>query len=221
MMADPLGARAELRVERDRYTYYRLRRVGSARRRRPGPAAVLAADFAGIATARLCRWRRNAGAGAGTGRLAAAGRAAPEPAVPPGAGDHAGSDRCARGGRSGRHARCHGAARRRPVRGQPAGSDGPGDRPLGAGGPLRLRRRAGAQCENRVQPQPRTVRVPALGTERVRQLPRGAAGDRHRAPGQSGVPRERGDDRPARLREDPPLRWSTPIPWWAPTRTPP
>ena len=43
----------------------------------------------------------------------------------------------------------------------------------------------------RVSPQPRALRVPALGPDRVPQLPRGAAGDRHRPPGQHRVPRAR------------------------------
>ncbi len=48
---------------------------------------------------------------------------------------------------------------------------------------------------HRVRAQPRALRVPALGPERVRQLPRGAAGDRHRAPGEPRVPGARGDER--------------------------
>ena len=50
---------------------------------------------------------------------------------------------------------------------------------------LRAQRRAG------VRAQPGALPVPALGPERVRRLPRRAAGHRHRAPGQPRVPRPR------------------------------
>ena len=41
-----------------------------------------------------------------------------------------------------------------------------------------------------VRAQPRALRVPEVGAAGVRQLPRRAPGDRHRAPGQPGVPRQ-------------------------------
>ena len=43
---------------------------------------------------------------------------------------------------------------------------------------------------DRVRAQPRALRVPALGTAGVPELPRGAARDRHRAPGEPRVPGE-------------------------------
>ena len=49
----------------------------------------------------------------------------------------------------------------------------------------------GAQRRPRVPPQSRALRVPALGPDRVPQLPRRAARDRHRAPGQHRIPRAR------------------------------
>ena len=58
---------------------------------------------------------------------------------------------------------------------------------------LYLQRRA------RVRAQPRALRVPEVGPEGVRQLPRRAAGHRHRAPGQPRVP---GAGRAARAREN-------------------
>ena len=48
--------------------------------------------------------------------------------------------------------------------------------------------RAGAERRPRVPAQPRALRVPALGPERLPQLPRRAARDRHRPPGEHRVP---------------------------------
>ncbi len=53
---------------------------------------------------------------------------------------------------------------------------------------------ARAQRRDRVRAQSRALRVPALGTEGVRQLPRRAAGHRHRPPGEPRVPGARRDD---------------------------
>ena len=50
----------------------------------------------------------------------------------------------------------------------------------------------GAQRRSRISPQSRALRVPPLGADRVPQLPRRAARDRHRAPGQHRIPRARG-----------------------------
>ncbi len=47
------------------------------------------------------------------------------------------------------------------------------------------------QRRARVRAKPRALRVPALGPEGVRQLPRRPAGDRHLPPGQPRVPRPR------------------------------
>ena len=85
--------------------------------------------------------------------------------------------------------------------------------------------RAGAERRPRVPPQPRALRVPALGPDRVPQLPRRAARDRHRAPGEHRVPGPRGLPRRAgrrrrgvsRHRASAPTRtrrWSTASAWW-------
>ena len=83
---------------------------------------------------------------------------------------------------------------------QPADPGRPGDRPLGAGGPVRLALRALLQRRARVRAQPRALRVPEVGPEGVRQLPRRAAGHGHRPPGQPGVPGEGGAARPRERR---------------------
>ena len=67
----------------------------------------------------------------------------------------------------------------------------------------------------RVSAQPRALRVPALGTDRVRELPRRPSRDRHRPPGQHRVPRARGLPRQRRAARPSPI----PIPCSAPTRT--
>ena len=95
-------------------------------------------------------------------------------------------------GRSGGDARRHHRARRRPGPGQPAAAGRTGHRPLGAGRSLRHRQRAGAERRPGVPPQSRALRVPALGPGRLPQLPRRAARDRHRAPGEHRVPGPRG-----------------------------
>ncbi len=94
----------------------------------------------------------------------------------------------------GRHARRHGRPRGRPRPHQPAGAGGARDRPLDPGG--RVRRAPGlpAQRRARVRAQPRALRLPALGTDRLRGLRRGAAEHRHLPPGEPGVPRARGGD---------------------------
>ncbi len=51
---------------------------------------------------------------------------------------------------------------------------------------VRIQRRAGIPTQRRAVP------IPALGTESVSEFPRGAAGYRHRAPGESGIPGARG-----------------------------
>ena len=56
---------------------------------------------------------------------------------------------------------------------------------------LRQRRRIRPQRRARVRAQRRALRVPALGPDGLRPLPRRAAGGRHRPPGEPRVPRER------------------------------
>ncbi len=67
-----------------------------------------------------------------------------------------------------------------------------------------------------VPAQRRALRVPALGPEGLPELPRGAAGHRHRAPGEPGVP-----GAVVLTRRTAATRWRSPTRWWAPTRTPP
>ena len=86
-----------------------------------------------------------------------------------------------------------------------AAGTGPGDRaararrargrPLGPGRLLVDARRAAAEHGDRVQAQPRALRVPEVGHAGVPRLRRRAAGHRHRAPGQPGVPRARASSR--------------------------
>ena len=90
-----------------------------------------------------------------------------------------------------RDARRDGAPGRRPEPREPAAADGTGHRPLGAGRSLRHARRVQPEHRSRVLAQQGALHVPALGPERVRQLPRRAARDGHRAPGEPRVPRAR------------------------------
>ena len=70
-----------------------------------------------------------------------------------------------------------------------------------------VRRRGNSQPGARAQAQRRALRVPALGRAGLRQPAHRSAGQRHRAPDQSRVPRARGvDDRAVLL---------TPTPCWA------
>ena len=132
--------------------------------------------------------------------------------VHPGPGDHAGLHRRAVRGRPGHHARGDGRHGRRPGQDQPAGPGRAGDRPLGDRRRVRHRGRLRAQRGDRVRAQPGALPVPALGADRVRRLQGGAAGHRHRAPGQHRAPGP-GDLHPRTAR---PIR----TPASAPTRTP-
>ena len=78
---------------------------------------------------------------------------------------------------------------RRPGGDQPAGRRRPDHRPLGPG--RRLRQPAGLRDQRRarLRAQRRALRLPALGADRLRQLPGRAAGHRHLPPGQPRVPR--------------------------------
>ena len=91
-------------------------------------------------------------------------------------------------------------AGRRPQEDQPAAAGRAGDRPLGAGG--RVRPGGGLPDQRRagVRAQPRALRLPALGPAGLRRLQGGAAGHRHRPPGQPRIPGAGGDDRRGRRR---------------------
>ena len=73
------------------------------------------------------------------------------------------------------------------------------------------------QRRARVQPQPRALRVPPLGPERLRELPGRAARHRHRPPGEPRVPGPRRLHRAGA--DDGQSRWPIPTRWSAPTRT--
>ena len=136
-------------------------------------------------------------------RWQAAGRAREGDLVHARARPAAGLHRRARRRRPGGDARRGGAPRRRSEEDQPRAAGRAGRRPLGAGRPLRLPRRQGAQRAHRVRAQPRALPVPALGPAGLRQLRGRAAGHGHRAPGESRVPGARGDaqaQRPRALR---------------------
>ena len=178
-----------------------------------GAAAVLAAHPAREPAAARGRGLREGRRHRGAGRVGSGGDARRQrDLVHAGPGAAAGLHRRAVRGRPGGDARRHHRARRRSGARQPAAAGRAGHRPLGAGRSLRHRRRARAERRPRVPAQPRALRVPALGPGRVPQLPRGAARDRHRAPGQHRVPGA------GRLRGR--RRRVSPTPASAPTRTP-
>ena len=211
MPNNSFGAASKLRAGDAEYRYFRLarsRRTASETFRAcPSPprscsriccatktaSAFRAADVEYVARGARRRRQRN--------QLHAGARAA--------AGFHR---RAVRGGPGG-HARRPGRHGRRPQPRQPAAARRPGDRPLRAGGPLRLRGRLRVQRAARVPAQPRALHPAALGPDGVPQFPRGAARYRHRAPGEpgisgaGGVPRRR----PGLPR----------FAWWARTPTPP
>ncbi len=86
-------------------------------------------------------------------------------------------------------ARRHRAARRRSESRESAAAGGARHRSLGAGGLLRPAGCVSAERRARVLAQQRALRVPEVGTGRLRQLPGGAARHRHRPSGQHRVPR--------------------------------
>ena len=91
-------------------------------------------------------------------------------------------------------------ARRRSEARQPAAVGRARHRPLGAGRLLRPVDRLRAEQPARISAQPRALHLPALGPERLQQLPRRPARDRHRPPGERRVPRPRRLPRDARRR---------------------
>ena len=109
--------------------------------------------------------------------------------VSPGAGADAGPHRRARDRRPRGDARRHGGPRRRPRQDQPALAGRSGDRPFGHGRRVRAGGRVRGQRQAGVRAQPGAVRVPALGTDDVSELPRRAARHRDLPPGQPRVPR--------------------------------
>ena len=104
------------------------------------------------------------------GELGRHGAAAEGDLLHAGARPAAGLHRRAVRRRSRRDARRHRRARRRPAEGQPAAAGRARHRSLGAGRSLRHGRRAAAERRARVPPQPRALRVPALGPDGVRNF---------------------------------------------------
>ena len=93
-----------------------------------------------------------------------------------------------------------------------AGAGRSGGRPLGAGRSLRHAAGARSQHGAGIPAQPRALPVPEMGHAGLRDLQGRAAGHRHRASGQSRIPRPTACSRAGR-----PL--SIPTRWSAPTRT--
>ena len=158
-----------------------LHRQGAARERPASQRDGGAASEADVAA--LAAWRPGAGGRRGD-PLHARACAAP------------GLHRRARRRGPGGHARRHGGAGWRPGPHQPARAGQPGHRPQRPGRSLRqlggLRLQRGA----RVRAQRRALPAAALGADGAAGLPRRAARDRHRPPGQPRAPRRGGQ--PAR-----------------------
>ena len=83
---------------------------------------------------------------------------------------------------------CHAQARWRPGKNQSAVAGRAGDRSLFAGRQLRPQGRHGSERADRVPAQQGTLCVSALGPEGFPRVQGGAAGHRHRSPGQPGIP---------------------------------
>ena len=115
---------------------------------------------------------------------------AEEIAYRPGAGADAGLHRRARRRRSGGDAQRGRRRGLRPEQHQSAVAGGSRHRPLGDGRQVRHQQSVRRKRRHRDGAQPRTLSVPALGADGVRQLPRGAARHRHLPSGESGIPRE-------------------------------
>ena len=114
--------------------------------------------------------------------------------VQAGAGGVAGLHRRA-GGRGPRGAaQRDGPHGRGPEEDQPAGPLRPRRRPQRAGRRLRHEVRPRNERRTRVRAERRAVRIAPLGAKSLRQLPRRPARDRHRPPGEPGVPGRRGAD---------------------------
>ena len=115
----------------------------------------------------------------------------PRDRLPPRARPPAGLHRRPRRRRPRRDARGDRRDGRRPREDQPARAGRPRHRPLGHGRPVRDVAGVRREREARVRAQPRALRLPPLGAERLPELPRRPAGHRHLPPGEPRVPRER------------------------------
>ena len=194
----------QLRVGDESYRFHRLDAAAD-------PAPVHAADPARERPPQRLRGGGRGGRGLGRRRGALA-----RDLLPPRARAAAGLHRRAGRRRPRGDARRDARAGRRPEGDQPADPGRARDRPLGAGGRVRLAARDRAQRRARVRAEPRALRLPPLGPGRLRQLPRRAAEHRHLPPGQPRVPRARRRGRatasPSPTRSSAPTRtrrWST------------
>ncbi len=185
---NPFGSRATLRLGSEQAAVYRLGELA-----RQGVAELDRLPFS--IRVLLENALRYAGRGVVTedhvrqlGGWHKEGARADRDPVHAGARGAAGLHRCALRGGPRRDARRDGADEGRPRPHQPRRPLRPGDRPLGAGGPLRLRQRVPAQRPARAGAQRRALPAPQVRPARLPQLPGGAAGHRHRPPGQPGVP---------------------------------
>ena len=149
----------------------------------------------------------------------------PRSRVPPGAGADAGFHRRAGGGRSRGDARRHEEARRRSEEDQPAGAGRSGHRSLGSVNFFGTNSAFKKNVEEEYRQNQRTLRIPEMGAEVVRQFPRGAARHRHLPSGQSRISVAGGLDQEgqAQGRRQAVSTARSPIRtrWSAPTRTPP
>ena len=188
LKTDPFAARDTFDTGSGKAGIYRLSKLARRRARQHRRPALLDSRAARIAAAQLRRLRGDRSRCESARRLECGGAGAGRNSVQAGPRRAARFHRRALRRRPGRDARRHEAARRRSEENQPARAGRPRDRPLGASRLLQLGRRAGAQHRHGVRPQPRALRVPALGPEGVQQFPRRAAGHRHRPPGESRIP---------------------------------
>ncbi len=209
------GTRTNLNVGGRRFQIYSLPALAGGRLSGDCPAPFLAEDPARESAAARGRPVREGRRHRGARALGRQERRAEGDFLRAGPRAAAGLHRRAGGGRSGGHARRHRTARRRPEQGQPAAAGGARHRPFGAGRLLRARRCVPAERRARILAQQGALCVPALGPERVPQLPRRAARHRHRPSGQPRISRSRG-----RLgRHGGTGRSPIRIRWSAPTRT--
>ena len=206
---DSFGARSRARGRRARGRALPARRAAGAVRRPPAP--VHAADPARERPPQRERRHGHRGRRRGGGGLGGRGRAVAGDLVHARTRAAPGLHRRPRDRRPRRDAERDGGPRRRGGAGstrscRPSSSSTTPSRWTSS----RRRFAIHAQLGARVRAQPRALRVPALGPERVRQLQGRPARDRDRAPGEPRVPRARrgraGGDRVSRTRCSGPTR---------------
>ena len=187
-MTDSYGARSTLQVSGREYEIHRLDALQS--KFDVARLPVLAQGPARELPPARGRFRRHGRRRRDHRHLGREGRAVEGDPLPAGARPDAGLHRRPRRRRPRRDARRDGRARFRPGQDQPARPRRPRHRPLGPGRRLRQCPRLRRQRRARVRAQRGALRVPALGPEGVRQLPRRPARDRHLPSGQPRAPRQ-------------------------------